>query len=387
MITALLLAGTVAAMTLDEAVDRVRRGRDADAAAMQVEAERLKDGGIVVDDLRLSLEHRSVDQFATPRLDDLGVPLEPTDNLSIALQVPLPKLEDLVGRGAVDHTARAEQALLADERLQLARDVARDASAYIGLRQEVALVTREVQLASALFKLQTDRREGQLVTAADVDDAHRELLRATAEAVDIDDDLDRARRKVIAALGSDDVEDDLEAVCLRPLPALQAVVDDAVATSPRREAAREMRQAVDGEDLAWKLGYLPWPSAVQGTFINRDRFSIDDYRLRLDFNIPLLRFLDTSGAGIELRQRAVAAEESVTDQTLRLDVGALREAAERRQLLVQTMTLPPTPPTPTDPAEALESQLGALEAKRRRARAVGRCAAAVVELDVLRGRR
>ena len=387
MITALLLAAAVSAMTLDEAVDRVRSGGKTDTASMQVEAERLKDGGIFVDDLRLSIEHRSVDQFVTPRLDDLGVPLTPGDNLSVALQVPLPRLEDLVGRGAVDHTARAEQALLADARLQLARNIAKDATAYIALRSEAALIGMAVDVSATLFKLQGDRRDGQLVTAADVDDAQREFLRATADAVDIDDDLDRARRKIIAALGRDDVDDDLEAVCRRPLPALDVVVGDAVASSPRREAARELRDAVAGEDLAWKLGYLPWPADVQGTFINRDRFSVDDYRLRLDINIPLLRFLDTSGAGIELRQRAIAAEESVTDANLRLDVSALHEAAARRQMLVKTMTLPPQPPTPTDPAEALQSQLGALDAQRRRARAIGRCAAAVVELGVVSGRR
>lgn len=375
-------------MTIDEAVQRVRRGAS-DAAAMNIEADRLKDGGITVDDLRLSIEHRSVDQFVVPRLDNRGEPLAPTDNLSIGLQVPLPKLEDLVGRAAFDHAARAEQALLAAQRLQLARDVASDASAYVALRHEVALIMQEMQLASLLVQLQTERFNHQLITAADLDDAHREQLRATADAVDLDDDLDRARRKVIGALGADAdaVDDDLEAICLRPVPTLDVLVAEAVASSPRGEAAREMRDAVAGEDLAWKLGYLPWPSAVQGTFINRDRFSDDDYRLRLDINIPLLRMLDGHGAGLALRQRAVAAEASVTDSTLRLEVSALRQAAERRQMLVQSLKLPPTPAAPTDQAEALQSQLGALQAQRRRIRAVARCAAAVVELELLRGRR
>lgn len=390
MIVPILFVGALSStIGLHDAVDVARAGRSGsdDAEALLIEADRLKDSGIAIDNLRLSLEHRSFDQFWSPRLDDLGVPYEPFDNLSVALQVPLPTLEQLVARSAVDHTARAEQALLADDRLRAARDVARDASALVALRQEQQLVEQQRIVADRLVTLQRERVAAQRVTAADLDDAERERLRATADAVDIDDDLDRARRKVLAAIGRDDVDDDLDAVCLRPLPALDALVDDATASNPRHHAAAEARAAVEREDLAWKLGYVPWPSAVQGTYINRNRFAVDDYRLRVDVELPLFRFLDTTGASIDARARAAAAETRVVDSSVRLDVAALREAAAHRQNLVTTMTVPPTPPTPIDPAEALEAELGALDARRRRLRAVARCAAVVVELEAVRGRR
>ncbi len=386
MIGAWLLAAALPGMSIDDAVRRVRQGRDDDLARLEIEAERVTDGGLSLDALRLSIEHRSVDQFASPRLDDLGVPLEPWDNLSVALQVPLPTLEDLVGRTAVDATARAEQALLDDKRQQLARDVARDATAMIALRQQAALLTQELQLVTTLVTLQRDRLDHQRIVAADLDDAERDRLKTASDAVDVDDDLASTRRKVIAAVGTDAIDDDLEAVCKRSIASVDVIVGDAIASSPRRAAAQAMQEAVDREDLAWNLGYVPWPSSVRGTFINRDRFSLDDYRLRVDIDLPFLRFLDGTGAGLAVRKRAVAAERTVAEETLRIDVAALHAAARKRQTLVQSMTLPTTPPTATDPAEALEAKIGALEAQRRRHKAVGRCAAAVIELEVVRGR-
>lgn len=382
LLSVLLLANAVGSMTITEAVTRVRDTAN-DAQGLRQQGERADDTRLPLDDLRFSVEHRSVDQFVVPRLDELGEPLESTDNVALSLQVPLPKLTDLLQRNVDGSAADAELALLAEQRLQLAREVANEASALVALKAEQALLAQELKLAADLLKLQRERRDSQHATGSDVDDAQRLRVKVVGEALDVDDDLDRARRKLLAALGTDAIDDDLEARCTQALPAAQQLADAAVANSPTQAAAAALRRAVEQEEQAWRLGFLPWPKAVEGTWINRDRLRVDDYRLRLDINIPLLHAFDGSNDGLVLRQRAAAQEATAAEQQLRADVAALHEAATRRQELVREMNLDTTAPPPTDPAEALETQLANLQAQRRRLRALGRCAASVAELQAL----
>jgi hypothetical protein len=91
LLSALLLANAVGSMTINEAVTRVRDTAN-DAQSLRQQAERADDTGLPLDDLRFSIEHRTVDQFVAPRLDGLGEPLESTDNVALSVQVPLPKL-------------------------------------------------------------------------------------------------------------------------------------------------------------------------------------------------------------------------------------------------------------------------------------------------------
>jgi outer membrane protein TolC len=290
---------------------------------------------------------------------------------------------DLLQRDVDGSTADAELALQADQRLQLAREVANDASALVALKAEQALLGQELKLAAALLQLQRERRESQHATGADVDDAQRLRVKLVAEALDVDDDLDRARRKLLATVGGDAIDDDLEARCSQGLPPVQQLVDAAISASPKRAAAQALRRAVEHEDQAWKLGFLPWPKAVEGTWINRDRLRVDDYRLRLDINVPLLHAFDGTHDGLTLRQRAAEQEATLAEQQVRDDVAALHETVTRRQALIREMALDTASAPPTDPAEALETQLANLQAQRRRVRALGRCAASVTELQAL----
>jgi hypothetical protein len=382
LLSVVLLANAVGSMTITDAVNRVRDTTN-DAQGLRQQAERADDAALPLDNLRFGIEHRSVDQFVVPRLDDLGTPLESTDNVALSLQVPLPQLTDLLQRNVDGSTADAELALLAEQRLERARAVANDASAFVALKAEQALLAQELRLAATLLQLQRERRDSQHATGTDVDDAQRLRVKLVGEALDVDDDLVSARRKLLTTVGSDAIDDDLEARCSQGLPAVQQLVDAAVAASPKQAAAQALRRAVEQEEQAWRLGFLPWPRAVEGTWINRDRLRVDDYRLRLDINIPLLHAFDGSNDGLVLRQRAVEQEAALADQQLRADIAALHDAATRRQELVREMALDTTAAPPTDPAEALETQLANLDTQRRRLRALGRCAASVMELHAL----
>lgn len=371
-------------LTLDQAVSRARDAASAKDGpdALEIEAKRREDGDIEFDAVRVGVEHRSVDHFFAPEIDNnTGLPFSAADGLSLSATVPLPRLDDIVRSGSADLRADAARAGLKENARDLARDVRRLVVEIAALKRERALLATALTLAQQREALLNARRQSEAATIIDVDEAGRERLAVAADALGVDDDLQKARDDLSALLNDDvDADDDLEARCQAPLPPLDEALAQARQNDPRHLQLRLLDDALAHDELAGWLGYAPWPNRVDGLVINRDDGRQDVLRFGVSFDIPLLHFLDGENDAITLRRQANAGERAVVDARLTRQVQQAHHAVTERRKMVEMLALPPPTAMPDDAAVAGEIELHRNLAERRRLRAIARCARAVVDV-------
>jgi hypothetical protein len=382
MITVLLLVAST--LTLDEAVARAKEAAAAKdgPAALEIEAERREDGAIEFDDVRVGVEHRNVDRFFDAQIDDeTGAPFSALDNVAVGATLPVPRLDDLVKKSAADLVAGAARSELTENARDLAADVRRLVVDVAALKRERALLTQALATAQQREALLQARRDNGTATILLVDDAARERLGVAADVVGVDDDLQSARADLAELIdGDDDVDDDLDARCQQPLPGDDEALALARSNDPRQEKLRLVDEALQREELAAWLAFVPWPDRAQVLFIHRDDGHRDDLRVGVDFNLPLLRFLDGRDDGLALRRAANAKQRAVLDARLERQVAQARLAVGERRKMVGLLALPAVGAVPEDAAEAAEIELHRNLAERRRLRAIARCARSVVDL-------
>ncbi|MDP2344536.1 MAG: TolC family protein [Deltaproteobacteria bacterium] len=379
----LLLTTTATTLTLDQAVARaVTAASAADGPqALEIEAARLEDGGLRLDALRLSVEHRSVDHFVTPRIDGNGNAISGLDNIALGADLPLPPLADLVSRSAADLRARASHAELQENAREIAREIRALVVDIAALKRERALLDGALFLGQQRESLLVARLAQGTSTALLVDDAIRDRLGLAADALQIDDDLQKAHADLALLIDSDDdVDDDIELRCQQPLPSEEEILVKARAHDRRQRTLRLVEDVQDREELAASLSYLPWPRRVQATYITRDPTRVDDVRLRVDFELPVFRILESTDEVTALRRRATARERAILEGALTRQVHAAQNAVVERKKMAVLLTLPPPTIAPEDPAEVTELALRRNAAERRRLRAIARCARAVVDV-------
>ena len=385
----LLLLVLPAGLTLDQAVERavaVHAGDDG-AAAREIEATRREDGSLELDDVRLSVEHRTADHFFRARFDENGDPLSPLDNVAIAATIPVPGLADVVRKSAVDLRADAARAELRESAREVARDVRRFVVDIAGLTRERALLQDAIVVAGQRHELLAARRAQGTATTVDVDDAASDRFALLGDALGVDDDLHEARAELAALLDSDDdVDDDVEGRCHQPLPHSDELLAAAREHDPRQVRLKLLDQALAREELAEALAWVPWPNGVRGTFIHREPGQLDDLRVQLEFNLPVFRFFETADDAVTLRRQATASGLRSADSRTSRELRRAREAVVERQKLAALLIPPPTTTTPADPADAAEHALNRNAAERRRLKAITRCARAVVDVLSLTAR-
>jgi outer membrane protein TolC len=349
-------------------------------AALKLEAERLEDGGIKFDDVKLRLEHRAVDHFLTPRLDNFGNKLGPLDNTGVGATFPVPRLDDVVRRSAADLRAEAGRLELRDDSRKLARDVRRYVVQIAALKRERAFLDEAIALAREREAMLAARRAEGTATILAVDAATRDRLALAADALGVDDDLQDVRAELALVMDSDDdVDDDLELRCQQTLPEADEAVVAARAHDPRQLKLKLLDEALQREELADSLAWVPWPDSVQATFINREIGKTDDLRLQLDINLPIFRFFDGDDA-VVLKRQANAQQRALVDSRIAREVREANKAVIERKRMAAQLAPPPTSIVPEDPADAAELALNRNRAERRRLRAIARCARAVVDV-------
>lgn len=376
-------------LTLDEAVARAKdaaKNKDSPDALL-IEAERVKDADIGLDALRVDVGHRAVDRLFLEEIDkNTDASFSAFDSVGVGATLPLPALSDIVEASAADLRAEAARAKLREDGRDLERAVRRLVVEIASLKRERDLLALALPIAVAREELLAARKEQGAATVVDVDDAGRERLALAADLVGVEDDLQRARDDLVAALDADvDADDDLDARCERAPPPLAGLLEQAQEFDPRAERLHLLDEALAKEELAFVLGYVPWPSRLEALAINRDDGRRDNLRFGLSIDVPIFHFLDADGRALALRREANARERELLDARTRRQLTQAHGALLERQKRVATLALPPPTATPDDPAAAHEIELHRNLAERRRLRAVARCARAAVDVDALVG--
>jgi len=371
-------------LTLEQAVTRARQAAEAKdgADALEIEAKALEQGDFEFDPVRLEVGHRSVDRFFAPVIDaNTAQPFSAADGVSVGLTVPLPPLEDLVQRTSAALRADAARAGLKENARAMAGDARRIVVDIASLKRERELLARALVTAQEREALLAARRASGAATILDVDEASGERLGLAADALGVDDDLARARDRLSTLLDADvDADDDLEARCQAPLPPLEQSLRAAASADPRRDRLRLLDEALAREELAGLLGYLPWPTRVDGLVINRDDGRQDNLRLAFSLNVPLLRFFDNDNDALALRRQANARDRLALDHRLTRQMVQANHAVDERRKMVEMLALPAPVAAPEDPAVAAQVELHRNLAERRRLGAIARCARAVVDV-------
>ena len=387
MVGCLLLLAT-ATLTLNEAVTRAKvAARNADEPALLLlEAERIDKGQIDFDDVTLRLEHRTVDHFIRPRLDGSDTPLGSFDNTAIALSVPFPQLDEVVRISAAGLRGDGGRAQLRAGERVLARNVRRLVVMIAATKLERASLTAAIALAWEFEGLLRARRIEGTATVVALDSATTDRLALLADALQIDDDLRKARADLSLLLDYHydydyDVDDDIEQRCEQAVPEQGALLQAARKNDFESARLSLLDEALGREHLAATLGWVPWPDAVQDTFIHREPGQIDDVRLQLDINLPVFKLFDAHGDAVGLRRRANASQRQLVDHRLQGTVHEASRAVIDGKIRARLL-LPATPLdiVPEDAADAVELALHQKVAERRHLRAVAACARAVVDV-------
>lgn len=376
-------ATTTTVLTLEQAVARAQQAAEAKDGgdALEIEAKALEQGDFEFDPVRFEVQHRELDRFSAPVIDNnTNQPFTAADGVAVGLVVPLPRLEDLVQRTSAALRADAARAGLKENARAMAADARRIVVDIASLKRERELLALAIVTAQAREALLTARRASGAATILDVDEAARERLGLVADALGVDDDLQRARDRLSSLLDADvDADDDLDARCQAAIPDLGQSMQLAQSLDPKRDRLRLLDEALARDELAGWLGYLPWPTRIDALAINHDVGTQDNLRLSLTLNVPLLRFFDNDNDALALRRQANARDRAGLDaRTSRQLVQADRAVAERRNM-VALLALPPGA-TPEDAAVAGQIELHRNLAERRRLGAIARCALAVVDV-------
>ena len=350
------------------------------AEAHEGAADAIDDSRLRLDALRLRLEHRNIDQFVEPRLSN-GVPNGPLDNVYVGLAAQPPGLDELVIAQTGDTRQHAATQRIEVLRRALGVEVRLRHARLAGLSDEERLAKQAAALAAQRRDLVGRQLAQAQATRADAEDAQITQAERAADAAEIEAEVLGLRDWFRRRTGlSGEPHDERESLCQGAVEDEDALVARAIQQSAELRALGLEAGTLATEELAWWLGFSPWISRAELSFINRPAAERDDVRFGVDVGLPIFRIFDGRGAALSRRRQALAAAQGAATEALREQVSAARTGWQQAYGLTQSLAAPNESPTTGDPDVDLRLAERRVRLVRLRSRAVTRCAEAAITL-------
>lgn len=341
VLTSALSTGAPVKLSADEAVARAIASHPR-VLLMQErvrEEEALREGALTLENPKLRLKHHRPGNLVGPLW---GAPVDefPFDGARADLRWRPPPLESFGPQQAYGkHRIERGLAELEEARLLLAEEIRLSHARLLNLEQRLALADQIASLSARVSELSERAREARLATALDVSLARLEALDAVADRERVrsqyEDELARLRGFVgLAPDETIELVPPAEPLCRLPSEGAEALVERAVASSPRLRALEQEVLAEEARATGVALGRVPWLDFVQVSAIGGDRNDEPTLGFATSIVLPVLDWQLSESKRIEAKRARLVAEREAERRVLATLVGRAHEAVRRKHALV-----------------------------------------------------